>query len=71
MEQALLEIGQLKGTKLLGIKAVIAESFERIHRSNLVGMGILPLEFKAGFDRKKLNIKGTELFTIIDIEKGN
>ena len=45
-----------KGTKLLGIKAVIAESFERIHRSNLVGMGVLPLQFKNGFDRKKLNI---------------
>jgi len=59
-----------KGTKLLGIKAVIAESFERIHRSNLVGMGVLPLQFKDGFDRKKLNIKGSELFTIIDIEKG-
>ena len=59
-----------KGTKLLGVKAVIAESFERIHRSNLVGMGILPLQFKAGFDRKKLNIMGSELFTIIDIEKG-
>ena len=43
-----------KGTKLLGIKAVIAESFERIHRSNLVGMGILPLQFKEGFDRGKL-----------------
>jgi len=55
---------------LLGIKAVIAESFERIHRSNLVGMGVLPLQFKEGFDRKKLNIKGSELFTIIDIEKG-
>jgi len=59
-----------KGTKLLGIKAVIAESFERIHRSNLVGMGVLPLQFQEGFDRKKLNIKGSELFTIIDIEKG-
>ena len=59
-----------KGTKLLGIKAVIAESFERIHRSNLVGMGVLPLQFKEGFDRKKLNIKGSELFTIIDIEEG-
>jgi len=59
-----------KGTKLLGIKAVIAESIERIHRSNLVGMGVLPLQFKEGFDRKKLNIKGSELFTIIDIEKG-
>jgi aconitate hydratase len=59
-----------KGTKLLGIKAVIAESFERIHRSNLVGMGVLPLQFQEGFDRKKLYIKGSELFTIIDIEKG-
>ena len=59
-----------KGTKLLGVKAVIAESFERIHRSNLVGMGILPFEFKEGFDRKKLNIKGSELFTFTNIEKG-
>ena len=59
-----------KGTKLLGIKAVIAESFERIHRSNLVGMGILPLQFKEGFDRKKLNLLGSELITILNIEKG-
>jgi aconitate hydratase len=59
-----------KGTKLLGVKAVIAESFERIHRSNLVGMGILPFQFKEGFDRKKLNITGSELFTFINIEKG-
>ena len=59
-----------KGTKLLGIKAVIAESFERIHRSNLIGMGVLPLQFKDGFDRKKLNIKGEELITIVDIDKG-
>jgi len=59
-----------KGTKLLGVKAVISESFERIHRSNLVGMGVLPLQFKDGFDRKKLNISGEELITIIDIEKG-
>ncbi len=59
-----------KGTKLLGIKAVLAESFERIHRSNLVGMGVLPLQFKDGFDRKKLNITGSELFTVINIEKG-
>ncbi len=59
-----------KGTKLLGIKAVLAESFERIHRSNLVGMGVLPLQFKEGFDRKKLKITGNELITIIDIEKG-
>ena len=59
-----------KGTKLLGIKAVLAESFERIHRSNLVGMGVLPLQFKEGFDRKKLNITGAELITIVDIDKG-
>ena len=59
-----------KGPKLLGIKAVIAESFERIHRSNLVGMGILPLQFKEGFDRKKLKFQGSELITILDIEKG-
>ena len=59
-----------KGTKLLGIKAVIAESYERIHRSNLIGMGVLPLQFKEGFDRKKLNITGSELFTIINIAKG-
>jgi aconitate hydratase len=59
-----------KGTKLLGVKAVIVESFERIHRSNLIGMGILPLQFKDGFNRKKLNLKGSELITIIGIEKG-
>ena len=59
-----------KGTKLLGIKAVLAESFERIHRSNLVGMGVLPLQFKEGFDRKKLNITGAELITVVDIEQG-
>jgi aconitate hydratase len=59
-----------KGTKLLGVKAVIAESFERIHRSNLIGMGVLPLQFKDNLNRKKLNIIGSELFTIIDISKG-
>ncbi len=59
-----------KGTKLLGIKAVIAESFERIHRSNLIGMGILPLQFKEKMDRKSLNLKGSELISIVDIEKG-
>ena len=59
-----------KGTKLLGIKAVLAESFERIHRSNLIGMGVLPLQFKEGFDRKKLNITGAELVSAIDIDKG-
>ena len=59
-----------KGTKLLGVKAVIAESFERIHRSNLVGMGILPLQFVNGADRKKLNLKGSELISILNLEKG-
>ena len=59
-----------KGTKLLGIKAVIAESFERIHRSNLIGMGILPLQFKDNVNRKNLNLVGSELISVIDIEKG-
>ena len=49
-----------KGTKLLGVRAVIAESFERIHRSNLVGMGVLPLKFEEGIDRKTLGLKGDE-----------
>ena len=52
-----------KGTMLLGVKAVIVESFERIHRSNLVGMGVLPLVFKAGTDRKTLGIAGDESST--------
>ena len=59
-----------KGTKLLGIKAVFAESFERIHRSNLIGMGILPLQFKDGINRTNLKLNGSELFSIIDLEKG-
>ena len=59
-----------KGTKLLGIKAVIAESFERIHRSNLVGMGVLPLQFTNNVNRKNLNLKGSELISVIDLEKG-
>jgi aconitate hydratase len=56
-----------KGTNLLGVRAVIAESFERIHRSNLVGMGVLPLQFAAGVDRKSLNLDGSETFTIHDV----
>jgi aconitate hydratase len=59
-----------KGTKLLGIKTVIAESFERIHRSNLIGMGILPLQFKDNINRLNLNLKGSELISVVDIEKG-
>jgi aconitate hydratase len=58
-----------KGTNLLGVKAVIAESFERIHRSNLVGMGVLPLVFEPGMDRKSLNLLGDERFDIIELEK--
>ncbi|RMT80039.1 aconitate hydratase AcnA [Pseudomonas viridiflava] len=53
-----------KGTNLLGVKAVIAESFERIHRSNLVGMGVLPLQFKNGQTRKSLNLTGKETLKI-------
>jgi len=53
-----------KGTLLLGIKAVIAESFERIHRSNLVGMGVLPLRFVDGQNAESLGLKGTETFDI-------
>ncbi len=59
-----------KGTKLLGIKAVIAESFERIHRSNLIGMGILPLQFVDDVNRKNLKLIGSELISILNIEKG-
>ncbi len=59
-----------KGTKLLGIKVVIAESFERIHRSNLIGMGILPLEFIDDVNRKNLKLIGSELISILNIEKG-
>ncbi|MDC0859334.1 aconitate hydratase AcnA [Candidatus Pelagibacter sp.] len=59
-----------KGTKLLGVKAVIAESFERIHRSNLIGMGILPLQFKDNVNRTNLELKGSELISVVDIEKG-
>jgi len=56
-----------KGTNLLGVRAVIAESFERIHRSNLVGMGVLPLQFPEGVDRKTLGFDGTEQFTIDNV----
>jgi aconitate hydratase len=59
-----------KGTQLLGVKAVIAESFERIHRSNLVGMGVLPLQFKDGLDRKQLGLTGMELFDVTGVEAG-
>ena len=59
-----------KGTNLLGVKAVIVESFERIHRSNLVGMGVLPLQFKGSDSRKSLGLLGTETFDIVGIADG-
>ena len=57
-----------KGTNLLGVKAVIAESYERIHRSNLVGMGVLPLQFIKGENRKSLKLKGSEIVTITGLD---
>ncbi|TQV79649.1 aconitate hydratase AcnA [Denitrobaculum tricleocarpae] len=59
-----------KGTRLLGVKAVIVESFERIHRSNLVGMGVLPLQFKDGMTRETLKLNGTETFDIVGVAGG-
>ena len=59
-----------KGTRLLGVKAVVAESFERIHRSNLVGMGVLPLVFKDGTTRESLKLDGSETFDLTGLEKG-
>lgn len=56
-----------KGTALLGVKAVVAKSFERIHRSNLIGMGVLPLEFTGGEDAETLGIDGTETFSLPDL----
>jgi aconitate hydratase len=59
-----------KGTKLLGVRAVIAESFERIHRSNLIGMGVLPLQFGAGESVASLGLSGSETFDVGDLEEG-
>jgi len=59
-----------KGTKLLGIKVVIAESFERIHRSNLIGMGILPLQFTNNINRINLNLIGSELISVKELQNG-
>jgi len=56
-----------KGTNLLGVRAVIVESFERIHRSNLVGMGVLPLQFKDGDTRLSLGLTGDDSFTILGV----
>jgi aconitate hydratase len=60
-----------KGVQLLGVRAVIVKSFERIHRANLIGMGVVPLQFKPGTDVKSLNITGTEAFTIEGLAGGN
>jgi aconitate hydratase len=59
-----------KGAKLLGVKVVIAQSFERIHRSNLVGMGVLPCQFKAGESAQTLGLDGTEIFDLVGLEGG-
>ena len=59
-----------KGTNLLGVRAVIAESYERIHRSNLVGMGVLPLQYKDGENAESLGLTGEEEFSITGIEGG-
>ena len=60
-----------KGTRLLGVQAVIAESFERIHRSNLIGMGVIPLQFPEGESHGSLGLDGTETFDITGIEELN
>ncbi|HRH36213.1 MAG TPA: aconitate hydratase AcnA, partial [Catalimonadaceae bacterium] len=60
-----------KGTYLLGIRVVIAESYERIHRSNLVGMGVVPLQFKAGENTESLGLTGSETFSVIGLESDN
>jgi aconitate hydratase len=59
-----------KGTNLLGVKAVVAESFERIHRSNLVGMGVLPLQFRDGQNAQSLGLDGTEVFDVTGLADG-
>ena len=58
-----------KGTKFLGVRAVVAEGLERIHRSNLIGMGVLPLQFPPGFSRKTLSLDGSETFDLIGLEQ--
>ena len=59
-----------KGPKLLGVRAVIAESYERIHRSNLVGMGVLPLQYMPGENAESLGLTGREEFSITGVENG-
>jgi len=59
-----------KGTRLLGVRAVVAQSFERIHRANLVGMGVLPLQFAEGVSAQSLRLDGTETFDLLGLDKG-
>jgi len=59
-----------KGAALLGVKAVVAQSFERIHRSNLVGMGVLPLQFKDGTTAQTLKLDGTEIYDVVGLGPG-
>jgi aconitate hydratase len=59
-----------KGTRLLGVRAVVAQSFERIHRSNLVGMGVLPCQFPDGVNARSLGLDGTESFDLSGLEGG-
>jgi aconitate hydratase len=59
-----------KGTALLGVKGVVAQSFERIHRSNLVGMGVLPLQFKEGVNAQTLRLDGTETYDVLGVGAG-
>jgi len=59
-----------KGTRLLGVKAVVAQSFERIHRSNLVGMGVLPCQFRDDVNAASLNLDGSETFDLLGLEHG-
>src|SRR5690606_39320688 len=59
-----------KGTNLLGVKAVVAESFERIHRSNLVGMGVLPLQFLAGENAQTHGLDGSETIDVVGLQDG-
>ncbi|MGI8566699.1 MAG: aconitate hydratase, partial [Pyrinomonadaceae bacterium] len=60
-----------KGTRLLGVQAVVAESFERIHRSNLVGMGVLPCQFREDTNARTLKLDGTETFDLTGLESGD
>jgi len=58
-----------KGPLLLGVKIIVAKSFERIHRSNLIGMGLLPLQFKEGQGIEELNIEGSDVFDFVNLDK--